>query len=36
MVKIFRTKREKVTKDWWKLHNEDVHDLYSLANIIQV
>ena len=29
-------KRDKVTGDWRKLHNEELSDLYSLANIVQV
>jgi hypothetical protein len=27
--KMFGPKRDKVIKDWRKLHNEDPHDLYS-------
>jgi hypothetical protein len=30
------TQREKVTGDWRKLHNEELHDLYLLRDIIQV
>ena len=34
-MKIMRSMWEKVTNDWWKMHNED-SDLYSSANIIRV
>ena len=34
--RIFGPKREKVTGEWIKLHNEDLNDLYYLPNIIQV
>jgi hypothetical protein len=33
--KIFGPKREKVTRDWRKLHNEDLHNLYASSNIIR-
>ena len=29
-------KRDKVTGEWRKLHNEELRDLYSLPNIVQV
>jgi hypothetical protein len=29
-------KREDVTGDWRKLHNEELHDLYFLPHIIRV
>jgi hypothetical protein len=29
-------KRDKVTGEWRKLHNEELHDLYSSPNIVQV
>ena len=32
---IFGPEREKVTGDWRKLHNEELHELYS-RNIIRV
>jgi hypothetical protein len=25
-----------VTGDWWKLHNEELHNLYSSPNIIRM
>ena len=34
--RIFGLKREKVTGEWRKLHNEELNDLYSLHNIVQV
>jgi hypothetical protein len=33
---IFGSKREGVTGEWRKLHNEKLHDLYSSLNIIRV
>jgi hypothetical protein len=32
--KIFGPKRDEVTGEWGKLHNEELHDLYSSPNII--
>jgi hypothetical protein len=34
--RIFRTKRDEVMGDWRKLHNEELHNLYSWRNIIQM
>jgi hypothetical protein len=34
--KIFRPKRDEVTGRWRKLHNEELHDLYSLPSIIRI
>ena len=34
--KIFGSKREEVTGEWRKLHNEELNDLYSSPNIVQV
>jgi hypothetical protein len=31
--KICGPKRDEVTGDWRKLHNEDLHNLYSLPDI---
>jgi len=31
-----RVKRDKVTGEWRKLHNEELRDLYSLPNIVRV
>jgi hypothetical protein len=32
---ILGSRREEVTGDWWKLHNEELHNLYSSPNIIR-
>jgi hypothetical protein len=32
--RIFGRKRNKVTRDWRKLHNEELHNSYSSPNII--
>jgi hypothetical protein len=34
--RIFRPKRDEVTGDRRKLHNEELHNLYSLPNIIRM
>jgi hypothetical protein len=34
--RIFRRKRDEVTGVWRKLHNEELHDLYSSPNIVRV
>jgi hypothetical protein len=34
--RIFGPKRDEVTGGWRKLHNEELHDLYSSANIIRI
>jgi len=34
--RIFGPKRDKVTGELGKLHNEEFHDLYSSPNIVQV
>ena len=34
--RIFGPKRDEVTREWRKLHNEELNDLYSSPNIIQV
>jgi hypothetical protein len=34
--RIFGPKREKVTGDWEKLHNEELHNLYFSPDIIRV
>jgi hypothetical protein len=33
---IFGPRRDKVTGDWKKLHNEELHNLYSSPSIIGV
>ena len=32
--KIFEPNRDEVTGEWRKLHNEDLHELFSSPNII--
>jgi hypothetical protein len=34
--RIFRPKRDEVTGERRKLHNEELHDLYSLPSIIRI
>jgi hypothetical protein len=34
--RIFGPKRDEVTGEWRRLHNEELNDLYSSSNIIQV
>jgi hypothetical protein len=34
--RIFGLKRNEVMKDWRKLHNEELHNLYTLPNIIRM
>ena len=34
--RIFGPKRDEVTEQWRKLHNEEPNDLYSSPNIVQV
>jgi hypothetical protein len=34
--RIFGPKRDEVTGDWRKLHNEELHKLYSSPNIIRM
>jgi hypothetical protein len=31
--RIFGPKRDEVTGDWRKLHNEELHNLYSSSNM---
>jgi hypothetical protein len=33
---IFGPKRDEVTGDWRKLHNEELHNLYSSPSIIRM
>jgi hypothetical protein len=34
--RIFGPKRDEVTGEWRKLHNEELHDLYSSPSIIRM
>jgi hypothetical protein len=34
--RVFGPKRDEVTREWRKLHNEELNDLYSSPNIIRV
>jgi hypothetical protein len=34
--RIFGTKRERVMGGWRKLHNEELHNLYSSPSIIRI
>jgi hypothetical protein len=34
--RIFRPKRNEVTGDWRKIHNEELHNLYSSPSIIRM
>ena len=34
--KVFGPKRDELTGEWRKLHNEELNDLYSLPNIVRV
>jgi hypothetical protein len=33
---IFGPKRDEVTGEWRKLHNKELHDLYSSSSIIRI
>jgi hypothetical protein len=34
--RVFVPRRDEVTGEWRKLHNEELNDLYSLSNIVRV
>jgi hypothetical protein len=34
--RIFGLKRDEMARDWRKLHNEGLHNLYSSPNIIRM
>jgi len=36
VLRIFGSKRDEVTRQWRKLHNEDINDLYCSPNIVRV
>jgi len=36
VLRIFGPKRDEVTGNWRKLHNEELSDMYSSPNIVRV
>jgi hypothetical protein len=36
LKRVFEPKKDEVTGEWRKLHNEELNDLYSLPNIVRV
>jgi len=34
--RIFGSRRDEVTGEWWRLHNEELNNFYSSPNIVQV
>jgi hypothetical protein len=36
LKRVFGPKRDEVTGEWRKLHNEELNDMYSLLNIVRV
>jgi hypothetical protein len=34
--RVFGSKRDEVTREWRKLHIEELHDMYSSPNIIRI
>ena len=36
LTRVFGSKRDEVTGEWSKLHNEELRDLYSLPNTVRV
>jgi len=34
--RIFGPRRDEVTGEWWRLHNEELNDLYCSPNIVRV
>ena len=34
--RIFGPRRDEATGEWWRLHNEELNDLYSSPNIVRV
>ena len=36
VLRIFGPRRDEVTGEWWRLHNEEINNLYSSPNIVPV
>ena len=36
MLRIFRPKKDEITGEWRKLHNEELNELYCTPNIVRV
>jgi hypothetical protein len=36
LSRVFGAKRDEVTEEWRKLHNEELHDLYTSPTIVRV
>jgi hypothetical protein len=36
VLRIFGPRRDEVTEDWRKLHNEELNDLYWSPNVVRV
>jgi len=36
MRRVFESKKDEVTGEWRKLHNEEFRDLYYLPNIVRM
>jgi len=36
VLKIFGSKRDEIIREWRKLHNKELNDLYSSPNIVRV
>ena len=36
LKRIFEPKRDEITREWRKLHNEELNDLYCSLNIVRV
>jgi len=34
--RVFGTKKDEVTREWRKLHNEELNDMYTSPNIVRV
>ena len=36
VLRLFGTQRDEVMGEWWRLHNEELNDLYCSPNIARV